>query len=346
MSLAKFSAKQMSKRLKAKKKEVAIQKAEEERKRKLKEIELKKLAEKKEQERLELERTQRYIEKQEKIALKNLMIRCLNNAIDGKKSIQIDDHSTYLALKGFSFTEEVIENEPIINLDRALKKLKTKELEALKAKLKLILESLKGLNNDFANRKINRILQGKNTFLYCEKALLFLNNYLYDSFENAFLEIEEEDDYDFDRRTLLMDRVSSYSSFIRNFIPAPVFDEDNLRIYTLSWNKKAKVTINDNWLNASNLNWISSVDGKVFFDEFFSLINLKTEALSSSLLFDVEEKLKTTFLKFENNVSLNTPISIDHFLEIIELLGYKKRLPRVGKDGLMKGVKIIWADQP
>jgi hypothetical protein len=43
---------------------------------------------------------------------------------------------------------------------------------------------------------------------------------------------------------------------------------------------------------------------------------------------------------------LNTPISIDHFLEIIELLGYKKRLPRVGKDGLMKGVKIIWADQP
>ena len=343
MSLAKFSAKQMSDRLKAAKKEAAIKKAEEERKRKLQEIERKKLAEKKEQERLELERTQRYLEKQEKIALKNLMIRCLNNAIDGKKSIEIDDHSTYLELKGFSFAEEVIEDDPIKHLDRALKKLKTKELEALKAKLKLILESLKSLNNDFANRKINLILQDKNTFLYCEKALLFLNNYLYDSFDNEFYDLEEEDgDYDFDRRILLMDRVSRHSSFIRNFIPAPDFDEDNLRIYTLSWNKKAKATINDNWLNASNLNWISSVDGKFFFDEFFSLINLKTESLSSSLLFDVEEKLKTTFLKFENNVSLNTPISIDHFLEIIELLGYKKRLPRVGKDGLMKGVKIIW----
>lgn len=83
-------------------------------------------------------------------------------------------------------------------------------------------------------------------------------------------------------------------------------------------------------------------NGKVFFDEFFSLINLKTEALSSSLLLDVEEKLKTTFLKFENKVSLNTPISINHFLEIIELLGYKKILQKSKKDGLMGVVKISW----
>lgn len=90
------------------------------------------------------------------------------------------------------------------------------------------------------------------------------------------------------------------------------------------------------------MNWISSEKGKFFFNEFFSLVSLKTEALSSILSFDIEEESKTTFLKFENNVILNTPISIDHFLEVIELLGYKKRLPRINKDGLMKGVKIIW----
>lgn len=341
MSLAKFSAKQMSEKLKAKKKEVAIKKAEEEKKLKLKEIVLKKLAEKKEQERLELERTQRNLEKQKKIALRKLMIRCLNHAIDGKKSIQIDDHSTYLELKGFSFTKEVIENEPIVNVDKALKKLKTKDLEALKAKIKLILESLLSLNIEFANKKINRILQDKNTFLYCEKALLFLNSHLYDSYEDMFLDLED-DDYDIDQRTLLMERVSSYSSFIRNFIPAPIFDDDDLTIYTLNWNKKGKDNIDDNWFNANNMNWISSENGKFFFNEFFSLINLKIEALSSSLLFDVEEKLKTTFLKFENNVGLQIPISINHLLEIIELLGYKKRLSRIGKDGSIKRVKIIW----
>lgn len=342
MSLAKFSAKQMSEKLKAKKREAAIKKAEEERRLKLKEIELKKLAEKKEQERLELERTKRYLETQEKIALKKLMIRCLNSAIDGKKSIQIDDHSTYLELKGFSFTKEVIENEPIKNVDKALKKLKTKDLAALKEKLKLILESLISLNNDFANRKINRILQDKSTFLYCEKALLFLNNYLYDTYEDEFLDIEEVDDYDIDQRTLLMDRVSSYSSFIRNFIPAQIFDENVLIIYTLNWNKRAKDTINDNWFNANNMNWISSENGKFFFNEFFSLISLKTEALAASLSFDVEEKLQTTFLKFENNVSLKTPISINHLLEIIELLGYKKTLPKSSKEGFVRGAKISW----
>lgn len=166
MSLAKFSAKKMSLKLKQQKKLAALKKAEDEQKRKQEDMRLKELAKQSEQERLRLEEEQRYIEKQRQLDQKKFMIKCLNAAMAGDKSIQTDEYIYHLKEKGFTISKRVVQWDPIILLDKNLKKLKVKELQELKIELTKIFESLTRLKIDFINTKIHRILQEKSNFLF------------------------------------------------------------------------------------------------------------------------------------------------------------------------------------
>jgi hypothetical protein len=100
--------------------------------------------------------------------------------------------------------------------------------------------------------------------------------------------------------------------------------------------------IGDSWFNAINMNWISSKFGKVFFDELLTQINAKTEALSDSLQFDAFEKSTITYLVLDDEQKLKTPIPLLQLLEIFEIFGYKKRIPKADKSGYMKDIRISW----
>ena len=341
----------MSKKLKAEKQADAVRKSEEQKKRELEAIEQKKQAEKKKREQLELEEAQRLIEQQKERLLNKLMVSCLDKALNGGQNFRISyysvylDLSNYLELKGFYFTEEAIERDPIIILDRALKKLNAKELIELKKKLKTILESLQILKIELANIKISRILQETNDFLYCEKALLFLSKNLYQPLNED--DADEEIYPEFPRQEALTLLIKKHHLLIRKFIPSSSYDEeeeeeDENMLYILNWDVKNEDQINDNWFNAINMNWISSKAGKEFFDEFLMKINKKTEALSDSLLFDSFERSANTYLILENGAKLKTPIPLLQLLEIFEIFGYKKRVPKADKSGYIKDIKISW----
>lgn len=363
MSLDKFSAKKMSIKLKQQKrlaalkkaeeeekrkqeeKLAALKKAEEEQKRKQEDMRLKELAKQREQERLRLEEEQRYIEKQWQLDQKKIMIRCLNAAMSGEKSIQTDEYIYHLKERGFTISKKVVQWDPIILLDKNLKKLKAKELHELRIELTKIFESLTRLKIDFINTKINRILQEKGNFLFCEKGFLFLSKYL--NFHNDIDFDFEREYYGFANWALLNEQLNKNSGLVREFMPLPIDDVDKdpetQTLYTLHWDKEKEDSIDDNWFNAKNLNWIASKAGRLFFDQFLALINSKTESLSSYLLFDAFEKSKYTYLVFDDESKAKTPIPFTQLLEIFELFGYKKRLPKASKDWHWKGVKISWA---
>jgi hypothetical protein len=345
MSLAKFSAKKMGIKLKQQKKLAALKKAEEEQRRKQENIRLEELAKERERERLRLEEVQRNLEKQWHLDQKKFMIKCLNAAMSGEKSIRTDEFSSHLKTKGFAISKKVVKYDPIILLDKNLKKLKAKELDELKIKLAKIFEPLMRLKIDFINTKIDRIIQEKSNFLFCEKGFLFLSKYL--NIENDIYFDFEGEDYGLESRALLEEQLNKHYDFIRKFMPLSIDDVDKdpetQTTYTLHWDKEREDLIGDNWFNGKNLNWIASKAGRIFFDQFLALVNSKTEALSSYLLFDVVEKSKYTYLVFDDESKVKTPIPINQLLEIFELFGYKKRLPRAAKDGNWKGVKISWA---
>jgi hypothetical protein len=277
--------------------------------------------------------------------------------MSGEKSIQTDDYSFHLKAKGFTISKKVIQWDPIILLDKNLKKLKAKELHELKIELTKILKSLTKFKIDFINTKIERILQEKSDFLFCEKGFLFLSKYL--NFRNDMdLDFEEDYEsevdyefageyYEFANRALLEEQLNKHYDLIRKFMPLSIDDVDKdpetLTLYTLHWDKGKEDSIGDNWFSAKNLNWIASKAGRIFFDQFLALINSKTESLSSYLLFDAFEKSKYTYLVFDDESKVKTPIPFIQLLEIFELFGYKKRLPRAAKDWYWKGVKISWA---
>jgi hypothetical protein len=343
MSLAKFSAKQMGAKLKKQKKLAALKKSEEDHRRKQEEIRLKEFAKQKERDRLKLEEDRKYLEKQWQIDQKKFMIKCLTAAMSGEKSIQTDEFSSHLKTKGFTIVKKVIERDPLILLDKNLKMQNTKNLVRLRNKLTGILESLMKLEIELANEKISRILQEKNNFLFCEKAFLFLSKYLNEDDDEVFHNKDES--YEFPRQEILEYKIHKHYSLIRSYIPYFINDEDDEPeiLYTLHWDKEKGDSVGDNWFNAKNLNWIASKAGRLFFDQFLALINLKTEALSSYLLFDAFEKSKYTYLIFDGKSKVRTPIPLVQLLQIFELFGYKSRLPRIANEGHWKSVKISWA---
>ena len=344
----------MGKKLKAEKQADAAKKAEEQKRRELEAIEQKRQAEREKLEQLALEEAQKYADQQTQILLNKLMFRCLDTALNGNVSLKISYYSIYLDLslylesKGFYFTQEVIERDPIILLDGALKKLNGNDLAQLRNELKVVLESLLALKIDLANTKITRLLQEKGDFLYCEKALLFLSRYLYDS--SARDDITLETGPEFPRQEEFTKLVNKHRTFIRKFIPSysrdvdddEAQDEDEDVLYILNWDIKNVDEIGDNWFNAINMNWISSKSGKVFFDELLTQINAKTEALSDSLQFDAFEKSTITYLVLDDEQKLKTPIPLLQLLEIFEIFGYKKRIPKADKSGYMKDIRISW----
>lgn len=343
MALSKYSAKNLSQKLKSER-EIAAAKAEEERKKR----DLEALERQRQEERAWLNEVERaaakqYAEKQRELFLNELMADCLDAALNGIHAVGIDindaeDCQEYLEARGFWLEEQDAESELIMELEEKLQGLISKDLSNLKTKLLKILMDLNELNWLPASASIQKLLLEKNDFLLSKKALLFLSQGLsyYDENQGQLF----EDDIDHPKLIKFVHLIRKNEALIREYIPHPPDGDEEL--WLLKWENAEIDEINDNWFSATNLNWISSKSGKTFFEALLNSINLKIEALSDRLSFDAFEKNGQTILTLDDGIKLKANISLPHLLEIFDLFGYKKKVPKPDAAGYIKNLQISW----
>lgn len=344
MPLSKFSAKNLGEKLKSEKK-IAAKKAEDERKkRELVELERQRKEELEWLDQVEKEEARKHAERQRQIYLDGLMVDCLDAALNNIQGVRLDpddfeSYEDYFEAKGFYFEEQDIESELIQELEEKLNRLDSKDLSNLQLKLLKILTNLDSINWQPAKPSIGKLLQEKNVFLFSKKTLLFLSqglSYHDENQGNLF-----EDDIDHPKLMKFVLSIEKDEALIRDYIPYPL-DEDE-ELWLLKWDSPEKDEINDNWFTATNLNWISSKPGQIFFDAFLKLINLKIEALSDSLSFDAFEKNGQAILVFEDNSKLKAGISLPHLLELFDVFGYKKKILKTDASEKLKNITISWS---
>lgn len=355
MGLSKFSAKEMGKKLIVRKQADATKKAEEQKRLKLEAIELKKQAEKERREEAERQEVEMHLEMIRTSLLNDLMSECLDVALGRGYKFEIDrdnfedfhydqeEYTNFLEAKGFNVSEEIVKSTPIRHLEKKINALSPEEFTQLRKEVEKILLKLQKFKITEANLNIESILNQKNSFQFAFDAFYFLSENLSENFEHDdLLDDDLSEDYPkFSNRLNFCRFVDSRESFIVEYFPYMPIDEDE-EAYFLNWKEPKEDQINDSWFNAKNLKWISGKAGKSFFDELLAQINSKTEALSASLLFDAFEKSENTYLLFEGGEKIKTPIPLLQLLEIFEIFGYKKRIPKADKSGYLKSIKISW----
>lgn len=255
-------------------------------------------------------------------------------ALDGAKEMGLDGDiysycHEYLEKLGFDFGYQDLETYSIIFLRKKLKSMDRNNLNTLHQSLleninKFISESDYELRNSLI-----RISKEIDPIVFCEKYLLYSKKLLQDS---------TSDILDSPVNSFFLQRISS---IVNEFIPYNLEQDEYLT--SLKWDKNIKLKSEDFWFNVATLYWISSKNGKVFFENILSHIDYRVGLLRSNIIIKVMQQKSKVRIEFDDKSFCYTPLKLSHLISVFEILGYELKVTYPKNQKLPIKIKLIWS---